>query len=1357
MKIRKISKILVPFIVVQYIFSQTTFTFNYTGAIQNWVVPAGVCEIKIQAWGAGGGGGGSDCSVNNSNASGGNGGYVEGFFNVSSGDNLTIYVGGGGGGGAFNSPGGNGGWGYGSGGNGGPAANNSASGGGGGGASAVLINGNVSLVAGGGGGGGGAGWASTCTGSADGYGGAGGNSGMNGTTNSIFSGGIGGGAPTPNGTNANNTNWTGGGGGGGGYFGGTAGTSGNNSVNGQGAGGGGGGSNYCNGSGCVILPSNGALGGSGASTNAIPGSPGNNGTVVITITKQSNITSASITSQSVLCNGTATGGATLNLTGGTAPFSYTWVPGNVNASSISNVSAGTYTVYYSDASGCVFSETVNIPQPAPLSVTSIQTKSVTCYNGTDGSATVTVSGGNGPYSYTWLPTGGSNSIATGLGCGTVQPNPSITYTVKISDVNNCTVQATAIINGPPQIMAHVLSYNNVTCNGANDGMVKLLTNGGVGYFPGANLTYTYVFAPTGYSVAANSPTVTNLPPANYTIYVYDANQCYDTIRLNITEPPPLTLTTAVQQTVSCKGGYDGVASATVQGGTPFYTYYWYDASGNIVANQSTANYLPAGNYTVSITDFYNCSITGSVSIIEPASPVSITGVSLQVAQTNCASAPSNTLYINVGGGMGNYTYSSTPAAINSSVNVNVPSNSYTIYVSDINGCTTNTTYVINLPPAFTATAVQVQSVTCNGYTNGAVSVIAQGGTGAYTYTWLPNNNYGQTQYNLAAGVYTVLISDSRPCVISETVQVIEPPPLQIVNLQSNPALCGNANGGATVTASGGMPPYTYTWSSVPIQTNSVAFGLTGGTTYSVFVEDINNCIIWDTIFIPNPLPPLITNISFTPPLCYGNNNGSASVSFVNGVPPISINWQPGNWPGSATIYNVPAGIYTVTLTDANGCQTYTTINVTQPPALSLQVTPTHTICYGTNGTVQAIPDGGTPPYIYTWNPAIFVGGGPHPIPLTQSSQFVVSVTDANGCNIGPDTVKIVVLPPLLASGMSTTICHNDTTRIWASITSPGNGGPYTYTWTNGATTLTTSVIGFYPSQPNTYTVIISDGCSIPDAVAISTVNVNPLPKGYFTSDFREGCPPLKVWFQAISDRNNDTYVWDFGNGETGSGKSITSEYLSTGTYSVKLTITNQYGCVIDTFAANYITVHPVPTADFELDKYETTIFDPTFMCTNLSVGSSQFQWNFGAPDQPNNSTTFANPMHTYVKAGEYDITLVAINDFNCEDRITKKVVVHPDYLLYIPNAFTPDGNGVNDVFQPKGLGILNTPYKMEIYDRWGELVFVSEEFEEGWRGQIKGTMNKAKNDVYVYKIVVKDLSGKEHIYTGHVTLLGNSN
>ncbi len=1394
------------FLLISFIHSQTTFTFNFTGNIQSWTVPTGVCQIRIKAWGAGGGGGGTD-TYNPGN--GGNGGYAEGIFSVTPGSNLDIFVGGGGSPGlvcSSNGNGGAGGWGYGNGGNGGNsgAGGCSGSGGGGGGGSAVVIGVTPLIVAGGGGGGGGGGNYAV-----------GGNGGNGGGTNGLSggsggAGGIAGASGNNNGTNGQNKggDGAGAGGGGGGYNGGTGG---NVAGCDCGAGGGGGGQSFCSGSSCILNNGGGAAGG-GAIT------AGNNGTVVIEILAQSTISSANVTTQSVTCFGQATGGATLNITGGTPPLSYTWVPGASTNSYITNVSAGNYTVYYSDASGCVFNQTFSIVQPnSPLSITGFQTYSLQCYGQSNGSATVNVTGGTLPYTYNWQPNPGATTTNTvgGLtagnytvsvtdanlcpvqnatfsinqppditititptdvacyqgndgqamgnaqggagffnflwtdGTNTISTNPYVgnlsagDYTLIVTDINGCVKTMSVDISEPPPLNILILNTQSVSCYGGNDGAVNVLGVGGVGGF-------SYQWNPGGFT----TPNISNLQAGTYTVFVTDTNNCVKDTSVTIIQPPALSITAVQQQSVSCYGSYDGISSCTVTGGMPNYSYNWYDSQGNTLSINDTAFNLGVGNYTIIVTDANGCVIQSAVNIIQP-SPITFT-VSQQVDNTGCSGIPSNTVYINASGGVGNYTYSSVPASITASINFNVPQGTYTIIIGDMNGCSSNTVFNVILPPPYQAQAVQIQSVTCNGLANGSASMNVVGGGGSYTFTWQPINWFGQTAYSLTAGIYTVTVKDINGCILVDTVQIFEPTPVIINSLISDPATCGNANGSATVVASGGVSPLTYSWSSVPVQTNSVAVGLSGGLTYSVFVIDQNNCTIMDTVTIQSPPYPLIISTSYTAPLCYGDSNGFASVNFIDGVPPTTITWLPGNHPPISTISNVSAGTYTVSITDNNGCTTYTTVTVTQPPALSLQVSPTQTICYGTNGTVQAIPTGGTPPYTYNWNPAITSDGGPYYPNLTNSSIYVVNVTDINGCMIGPDTVKIHVLPPLIASGIFTIVCEQQQpATIWADITSPGNGGPYTHTWSTGATTQSITVNGIYPTQPNSYTVIISDGCSVPNATAVSNVSVYPLPKGYFVSDFIEGCPPLNVYFSAISNGSVDSYQWDFGNGTTASGSPVSTQYDAVGTYSVKLTITSQHGCYVDTIANPYITVHPKPVAEFEPDKYEASIFDPVFTFTNLSVGASNFLWDFGAPDQANNQTTFANPIHYYSMPGNYIVTLVAINEFGCEDRISKEIHVTPDYALYIPNAFTPDGNGVNDIFQPKGVGLLETPYKMYIYDRWGEIIFTSENFLEGWDGRVKQTGKLAKQDVYIYKIIVEDLIHREHQFIGHVTLLGN--
>ncbi|HPQ08801.1 MAG TPA: PKD domain-containing protein [Bacteroidia bacterium] len=1129
------------------------------------------------------------------------------------------------------------------------------------------------------------------------------------------------------------------------------------------------------------------------------------------------IFSLNITSNSVTCNGGNNGSATVT-PNGSSGYTYTWLPTGGNSSIANSLTSGTYTAQVQDANNCVFSKTINVIQPAPLNITGVQTKSTTCFGGTNGSATVNVTGGTTPYSYNFQPSpgattsntagnlsagtytvyvtdahscptqsvtfninqppditititptdvacfGGSDGAAMGNaqggagffnfvwtdGTSTISVNPYVgnlsagDYTLIVTDINGCVKTASIDIGEPPPLNVLILSTQSVSCNSGNDGAATVLGVGGVGGF-------TYSWTPGGFT----GPSISNVQTGTYTVFVTDTNNCVKDASITILQPSALTITAVEQQSVLCYAGFTGIASATLTGGIPNYNYTWYDVVGNIVSISSTAANLPAGNYTVVGTDNNGCSTQTVVSISQPP-PISFTITQL-VDSVGCTGTPSNTVYINASGGVGNYTFASIPSAITSSANINVPQGTYTFVVGDANGCSSYTLYNVVLPPPYNVIAFQTQSITCNGLSNGSASVSVVGGGGSYTFTWQPINQYGQTTWSLSAGIYTVTVKSKNGCILSDTVQIFEPPPVVINALNASPATCGNANGSATVTASGGTGTLTYSWSTIPVQTSSISTGLTGGLTYSVFVSDANNCTVFDTITIPSPPVPIIVSTSYTPPLCYGGNDGAASVTFIDGTPPSTITWQPGNFPPLTTINNIPAGIYTVSVTDSYGCTTYTTINVVQPPALSLQVTPQHTICYGTTGTVQAIPTGGTPPYTYNWNPAIFTDGGPHYVTLNNSSNYIVNVTDANGCTIGPDTVKIHVLPPLLANGSFTTVCEQQQpTTIWANITSPGNGGPYTYTWSNGATTPSITVTGIYPTQPNTYTVIISDGCSIPNATAVATVSVHPLPKGYFSSDFVEGCSPLNVFFSAVSNGQGDSYQWDFGNGSTASGSPISTQYTAVGTYSVKLTITSQFGCYIDTIANPYITIHPSPTADFEPDKYEASIFDPVFTFTNQSIGATNYLWDFGAPNQPNNQTTVVNPIHYYTTPGEYIVTLLAINEFGCEDRIAKKLTVTPDFVLYIPDAFTPDGNMVNDIFQPKGVGLLETPYKMYIFDRWGEVIFTSENFLIGWDGRVKSTGKIAEQGVYTYKIIVEDLLHREHQFVGHVTLIGNT-
>ncbi|MCX7729301.1 MAG: PKD domain-containing protein, partial [Bacteroidia bacterium] len=367
----------------------------------------------------------------------------------------------------------------------------------------------------------------------------------------------------------------------------------------------------------------------------------------------------------------------------------------------------------------------------------------------------------------------------------------------------------------------------------------------------------------------------------------------------------------------------------------------------------------------------------------------------------------------------------------------------------------------------------------------------------------------------------------------------------------------------------------------------------------------------------------------------------------------------------------------------------------------------------------------------------------------------VQAIDAQNCPSHIAQTKITVLPPLLAAGMQTTVCDGLPATIYPTITSPGNGGLYTYLWSNTMTNPSITVTANYQlGSQNIYTVIISDGCTMPDAIAQITVNVNPNPVISFSAMPQKGCVPLTVQYHGFSNGSNDNFQWTFGNGQSSNNPQAITTYTQSGFYTPTLVVTNSNGCTTSSVATNYIEVFPKPSADFTASSWSVNILEPQVTFFNQSIGATSYTWNFGDYANPlYNISYLTNPSHEYLYAGTYTVILIAMNNQGCYDNIAKVLYVEPEFHIYIPNVFTPDGNGLNDIFQPKGIGIDESNYKMLIFDRWGEKIFESNDFKKGWDGSVKGNPGKVTQDVYVYKIYVRDMKGNKHEFVGHVTCL----
>jgi gliding motility-associated-like protein len=703
--------------------------------------------------------------------------------------------------------------------------------------------------------------------------------------------------------------------------------------------------------------------------------------------------------------------------------------------------------------------------------------------------------------------------------------------------------------------------------------------------------------------------------------------------------------------------------------------------------------------------------------------------------------------------------------------VGVAAGNYTCNVTDNQGCVTSQSVAIQQPAPMVITNSAVTNITCNGFNNGQISTVVQGGNGSYTYSWTPTQLNSSTITNLPPGGINVVITDPKGCFINTNFTILEPSPITSA-FSSTPSKCGLPNGSATVTVNGGTPGstppgYTMNWNTSPLPQQGLTAGNMATGSVTCTITDNNGCTAIQTVTVGNAPGPTVPTYTVTAPSCFGVQDGAITIAYTSGTPdyqsswssPISVVQTSSNT--TQSVSNVGAGNYIVTVTDAYGCTASNIIPVTGPTPLTLTTTAAQTICFGEMAQISATGSGGSPGYTYNWTPAGFSNGGPHTLAaLTANTSYSVSVTDSHGCVTTQTTITVIVTPSLNIIATSYTLCDGLAATLTPTITSAGNGAPYSFTWSNGITdngvsNSTINITAKYPVSPVYYTVTVTDdGCSAasPGSTATFTVVVNPRPVINFTRT-PNGCAPLTVILTGTSNGVNDIYEWGGAASGTGNPKQIT--FADSGKYSISLHVINPAtGCSADTIRKDYITVFPKPIASFYATPQSASILDPTIYFTNTSQGATNYSWDFGDPATGTvmNSSILVDPNHYYDHVGQYNVHLFATSNLGCIAEALMQVEITPDFALYIPNSFTPDGNNINDIFQPMGVGINEDNYRMDIFDRWGELIFTTNNFRKGWDGSVKGG-KQAPQGAYVYKLMVYDMEGGKHPFVGHVTVI----
>ncbi len=1142
----------------------------------------------------------------------------------------------------------------------------------------------------------------------------------------------------------------------------------------------------------------------GTYTVTVTDSKGCTRTAVVTLTNPP-VVNTTIAVTPVSCNGGCNGTATASASSGTSPYTYLW--NNPSAQTTSNATglcAGNYTVTVSDANGCPSQAVATITQPTLLVSNLSSSANNVCFGACSGFAQVTATGGVAPYTYNWLPSGGTTATATNLCAGT--------YTCTVTDARGCISTTIATITQPSQLIASVTG-NDITCAGTCNGTGNIS-------FTGGTAPYTFLWTPSLQTIY--NPV--NLCVGTHTATITDANGCAvsGTITLNQANTP-LVVTTST--TSSNCGQSNGQACATVSGGLAPYTYIWNDIS---VSQMACTNPIPSGTYNVDVTDAAGCTITQVANVNDISAPtVTITGhtdllcygFSNATATTNITggappysvlwtaggqtnanptnlSAGINTITVTdvagcissasvnilqpaaiahaissitnvtcygicngsttvlASGGTGTINYLWTPTGITTNTATNLCSGSYTCTITDGNGCiATDTAVIVAQPNALVIASSTVTNITCFGDNNGSITTTTAGGTPFYTFTWTPNISSAPVANTLPPGPYSLTVSDVNGCTATQNWNITEPAALTS-NQTATPSTCSLANGTATATPSGGTTPYTYQWNDPALQTSATANSLQAST-YNIIITDNNGCSVSNSVII-NDLPgPAIDSVIYTPVLCFGGNTGTATVNLTAGLgtAPFNYHWNP-NAQSTPTATGLSLGLYTIDVMDSNGCATTGSIYITEPPPFTLITSTADTICYGDTAQIYAQATGGTLAYIYNWTGASgtgLTGTGPHLVTPTTPTIYTVQVTDANGCSAGPNTINIFVRPQLTVTATDIFICDGIVGTISATA-SGGNGGPYTYSWNNGPLTSSQNVTGNTSSSPTNYIVTASDGCST-NAIDTATVTVNPGSIAVFIGSDTVGCEPLTVTFTAVSN-NGIIYNWNFGDGGTGIGSPITHTFTNSGTYTVTMTVTTSAGCTTVIAGNNNIVVNPVPNAEFTFSPNPGSYLSPTISFTDLStITINNWNWNFGDNGSSSNTSTIQNPSHDYSGPGMFQTHLIVTNQFGCVDSVVHYVEIKDDFVFYAPNAFTPNSDGTNDKFLSLGVGWDITTFEMYIFDRWGNQIFYTDDYRKGWDGHANGGSNLAQIDVYVWKVFLKDTSGGKHNYIGHVSIV----
>ncbi|MCC6599976.1 MAG: gliding motility-associated C-terminal domain-containing protein [Crocinitomicaceae bacterium] len=1043
---------------------------------------------------------------------------------------------------------------------------------------------------------------------------------------------------------------------------------------------------------------------------------------------------------SMSCYGQSDGIATVIVTGATPGYQITWSNGATGPTAY-NLPTGSYTINIVDANGCEFianGTLLELPQLFANAFVSSDYHGfdISCYDGSDGAADANPSGGSPPYFFQWDDLiNQTTQVATNL--------QQDDYHVFIVDSQGCTVEDSISLFHPTPVTADVdiiSDYHgeDISCFGEDDGIVEVVSaSGGTGNNV-SSYTYQWYEVPEGcqniqcwVSVAgATNPEYSTASDGTYVVSLTDLNNCTAYVYQSVEEPPPIVIDVVITSNyngtaISCNGAEDGEVTYSASGGTGQLLSEWTNNGNTGFVNGG----LPSGIYTVELTDANGCFASDSIFVAEPP-PIVVTGwVSSDYngAHISCFDSNDGILEGQASGGNGTIHLFWSNGVLGSPNSLNIHAGDYTLTAIDANSCHEETQVTVIPPPQLIPVITLLTDyngypISCYGEDDGVGEVTTTGGVGNYTYLWTGQVLPGQITNvagTVSAGTLQVQATDENGCIATNTITVQQPPPVQallqvISNYNGSEISCyGASDGSVQVYPTGGVPPYEFNWDDDPGETTNVITGLPDGIT-GIMVEDLNGCQYTTNIMVTQPLPVTTTmevasDYHGSDTSCPGSSDGSAHIVAQGGTAPYFYLWPYGE-SGSTSGYFYPEGYVAVSVWDINNCQTTDSIFITTPSEMtsSTEILTDYNgfsvSCYGAHdGSVIISGAGGTGDLTFEWSNGLSgtlndnFGAG----------QIFVDITDVNGCTI-QDTVlltqppQIVGIDSILSDYTGWDIsCYGYSDGI-ASIDPSGGVEPYSILWSSGETGLVaTDLTG------GSQWVSITDHNGCDTTYMLNLTEPDPINTTFIT--VTDTCLRAGGTALAIASGGTPPYAFLWEEGTTGAY--ITN--LLSGSYEVFVTDTNGCFNTLETFIPNI----PAPVAHFTPSDSiicivnESTVVNFTDQSENNPIS---WDWDFSI----GNTSTLQHPVHDFYGPGNHTVTLTVQNEFQCTDDTTMTIAVLPDMTIYLPNAFTPNNDGMNDTFYPKGTEVKYI--QLDIFDRWGALIFSADSMDDEWDGWVNG-------------------------------------